>query len=187
MRLAWDRFLALVCLALASPAQAADGGASITVEVERNRGAVEVDTRVLLPVSPRVVWEVLTDYDHIATFVPGLSMSRLISGAGEPLLLEQRGELRFPVLSVQVNVVARVEEHPYHTIRFQAVRGNMAEMSGEWSVETIGADEGSSLRYRLHVVPEFWVPPVLGPALIRRSFHDQFEALVREMMRRASR
>jgi len=181
------RLAALALFALTSTALAAEQGPKITVEVERDQGAVEVDTRVLMPVSVRVVWEVLTDYDHIAAFVPGLTVSRLINEAGEPLLLEQQGELRFPMFSVRIDVVARVEEHPYHTIRFHAIRGNMKEMRGEWTVEPLGADEGSRLRYRLRVVPDFWVPPVLGPALMRRNFNEQFEALTQEMMRRSSR
>ncbi len=187
MRQALGRFFLVACLALASAAPAGEQRPIITVDVQRNREAVEVDTRVLLPVSPRVVWQVLTDYDRIATFVPGLTVSRLINGTGEPLLLEQQGELRFPVFHVRFDVVARVEEHPYHTIRFRAIRGNMTEMSGEWNVEAIGADEGSRLRYHVRVVPEFWVPPVLGPALLKRNFNEQFEALTREMMRRDPR
>ncbi|HSD61575.1 MAG TPA: SRPBCC family protein, partial [Burkholderiales bacterium] len=135
-------------------------------------------------VSPRIVWDVLTDYNRIATFVPGLKVSRLLSGAGEPLLLEQKGGIGLAMFSFDIDVVARVEEQPFHTIRFEAVGGNMREMRGEWNVEDLG--EGSRLRYRLHVVPGFWVPPVIGPAVIRRNFLDEFDALIREMMRRAA-
>jgi ribosome-associated toxin RatA of RatAB toxin-antitoxin module len=159
----------------------------VTVEVERNHDAIEIDSRVLLPVQPRVVWQVLTDYNRIASFVPGLTMSRLASGVGEPILLEQRGQIDFAVFQFPVEVFARVEELPYHTIRFEAVRGNMREMRGEWNIDPLGVNEGSRLRYRLHVVPGYWVPPVVGPAVIRHSFHDQFEALTREMLRRGLR
>jgi ribosome-associated toxin RatA of RatAB toxin-antitoxin module len=158
----------------------------ISVDVERKQDAVEVDSHVLLPVESRVVWDVLTDYNRIASFVPGLTMSRLVSGPGEPKLLEQRGQIDFALFQFDIEVVARVYEQPYHTIRFEAVRGNMREMRGEWNVDTLGDNEGSRLHYRLHVVPGFWVPPVVGPALIRRNFRDQFESLTREMMRRSS-
>jgi len=175
----------LLCFALAPAAPAAPAfEPKISVYVDRSGDAVAVDIRALVPVLPRIVWDVLTDYNRIATFVPGLKVSRLLSGAGEPLLLEQKGGVSVAVFSFDIDVVARVEELPFNTIRFEAVRGNMREMRGEWNVEDLG--EGSRLRYRVHVVPSFWVPPVIGPALIRRNFLEQFDALTREMMRRAA-
>jgi ribosome-associated toxin RatA of RatAB toxin-antitoxin module len=136
---------------------------------------VEFAARALLPVAPRVIWEVLTDYDRIASFVPGLKASRRLSGAGEPLLLEQR-------LGVAAGSF-RVEERPLEAIRFEAVGGNLREMRGAWAIADLGA--GSRLDYSLSVVTGFWLPPVLGPKLIRDSFRGQFDALTAEMMRRA--
>lgn len=173
----------LLWFALATAAAPPAFEPRISVYVDRSSDGVAVDTRALLPVPPRVVWDVLTDYNRIAAFVPGLKVSRLLSGAGEPLLLEQKGGINFAVFSFDIDVVARVEELPFHTIRFESVGGNMREMRGEWNVEDLG--DGSRLRYRLHVVPGFWVPPVVGPAVIRRNFVEQFDALTREMMRRA--
>jgi ribosome-associated toxin RatA of RatAB toxin-antitoxin module len=183
------RVLPLVALGMIGGATLGAQGfePKVAVEVERNNDAIEIDSRVLLPVQPRVVWQVLTDYNRIASFVPGLTISRVVSGAGEPILLEQRGQIDFTMFQFPVEVFARVEEQPYHTIRFEAVRGNMREMRGEWNIDPLGENEGSRLRYRLHVVPGYWVPPVVGPAVIRRNFHDQFEALAREMMRRGLR
>ncbi len=174
----------LLWLALAAAAAPPAFEPRISVHVDRQSEAVAVDTRALLPVPARIVWEVLTDYNRIAAFVPGLRESRLLSGAGEPLLLEQKGEISFAGFSFDIEVLARVEELPFHSIRFESVAGNMREMRGEWNVEDLEA--GSGLRYRLRVVPGFWVPPVVGPAVIRRNFIDQFDALAREMMRRAA-
>lgn len=145
--------------------------------------AVDYATQALLPVTPRVVWEVLTDYDRIASFVPGLKASRLLSGPGEPLLLEQRLGIDAPAFRFDALVVLRVEELPIQAIRFEAVGGNLREMRGEWGIVDLG--EGSRLAYRLRMVPGFWLPPVLGPKLIRDRFRAQFDALTAEMMRRA--
>jgi ribosome-associated toxin RatA of RatAB toxin-antitoxin module len=145
---------------------------------------VEFAAQALLPVTPRLVWEVLTDYDRIASFVPALKASRRLSGAAGPLLLEQRLGVAAGSFRAEAVVVLRVEELPFHAIRFEAVGGNLREMQGEWDIGDLG--EGSRLQYRLRLVPGFWLPPVLGPALIRSSFRDQFDALTAEMMRRAA-
>jgi ribosome-associated toxin RatA of RatAB toxin-antitoxin module len=144
---------------------------------------VEFAARALLPVAPRVIWEVLTDYDRIASFVPGLKASRRLSGAGEPLLLEQRLGVAAGSFRVEAVVLLRVEERPLEAIRFEAVGGNLREMRGAWAIADLGA--GSRLDYSLSVVTGFWLPPVLGPKLIRDSFRGQFDALTAEMMRRA--
>lgn len=145
--------------------------------------AVEFATEALLPVAPRLVWEVLTDYDRIASFVPGLAASRLLSGPGEPLLLEQRLEVAASGFRFGAVVLLRVEELLLQQIRFEAVGGNLREMRGEWSIGDLR--EGTRLAYRLRLVPGFWLPPVLGPKLIRDGFRAQFDALTGEMMRRA--
>jgi ribosome-associated toxin RatA of RatAB toxin-antitoxin module len=151
--------------------------------LERDSRQVQFAVQALLPVAPRRVWEVLTDYDRIASFVPALEASRLLSGAGEPLLLEQKLGFAAGSFRVQVVVVLQVEELPFRAIRFEAVGGNLREMSGEWAIGDLGA--GSRLEYRVRLVPGFWLPPVVGPALIRKSFRAQFDALAAEMMRRA--
>lgn len=153
------------------------------MESGHHSAGVDFAAEALLPVAPQLVWNVLTDYDRIASFVPGLAASRRVSGAGEPLLLEQRLRVASGGFHFEAVVLLRVEEQPYQEIRFEAVDGNLREMRGEWSIADLV--EGSRLAYRLRMVPGFWLPPVLGPKLIRDGFRAQFDALTTEMMRRA--
>ncbi len=134
---------------------------------------------------PRLAWEVLTDYNRLADSAPGLSASRIVSAAGEPLLLEQKGEAGFRVFCFPIEVVLRVEERPHEWLRFSLVRGNMKAMRGEWRIEK--AENGTRVTYEAELTPGFWVPPVIGPRIIRRNVRKQLEGLGREMLKRAAR
>ena len=103
--------------------------AEVTVKVERQENAFQVEANLLVAVDKGVAWQVLTDYDNLASFVPGMRSSRIVSAPGEPLLLEQKGESGFLWFRVPIEVVSRVEEAPLNTIRFQSVGGNLTNKS----------------------------------------------------------
>jgi len=75
------------------------------VDVDRSgtRFAVQATATVAAPVA--VVWEVLTDYDNLASFIPGLSVSAVNRRSGNRLQVEQKGEARFLVFSYPIEVV----------------------------------------------------------------------------------
>ena len=131
----------------------------------------------------RIAWEVLTDYNHLAEFVPDMRVSRIISAPGEPLLLEQKGEAGFLVFHFPIEVLLQVEERPQDWLRFTLVRGNMKGMRGEWRIEKLG--EGTRVTYDAELMPNFWVPPLIGPHIVRRNVRNQLEGVVREMLQRA--
>lgn len=142
-----------------------------------------IDAQLLLPVAPALVWEVLTDYDRLAEFVPDLIESRLVSAPGEPRLLAQRGRTRVGVFSAEVAVTLRVDEYPIERVEFAAVKGNVREMRGSWRIVPLG--DGAKVVYTVTLVPAFWMPASVGPALVRRHVDAQLQGLEAEIMRRA--
>jgi hypothetical protein len=129
-------------------------------------------------------WQVLTDYNRLAEFVPDMRVSRIISAPGQPLLLEQSGEAGFLIFRFSIDVVLEVEETQQSRLGFRARRGNMRHMQGEWRIEHNA--QGIRLLYTAEMEPAFWVPPVIGPALLRRDIASHFDAVVREIRRRRS-
>lgn len=61
------------------------------VSVTRSGEAYQIDLRMDVASSRTLAWRVLTDYENLQRFVPGMQSSRIVSGRGEPLLLEQMG------------------------------------------------------------------------------------------------
>ena len=108
--------------------------------------------------------------------------SRIISAPGEPLQIEQRGETGFLFFRFSINVVLEIAETPLRTLGFRAIRGNMRRMQGEWRIRQ--TDAGIRMEYESEMEPDFWVPPLVGPAVIRRDVASQVAGLTREILRR---
>ncbi|MDP1693068.1 MAG: SRPBCC family protein [Burkholderiaceae bacterium] len=158
-------------------------GAQVSVEVLRQENAVRVEAELLVEVGQRIAWQVLTDYDRLANFVPGLRSSRIVSAPGEPLLLEQKGESGLLLFKLPIEVVSRIDESPLNTIRFRAVGGNLESQSGEWALSR--HDHATRVRYRADIAPGFPLPPLIGPAIVGRDVRIMIESVAREMLRRA--
>lgn len=157
-------------------------GQSISVEAHRDGDAVLVEARALLRADRTVAWEVLTDYDHYARFVPDLRSSKVLARAGDTVIVEQRGVAGFFVFRFPLEVRLAVTEQPYEQVCAQAIGGNFKEMTGLYRL----VPEGDELRftYSGRLVPAFSLPPLIGTTMIRVAVERQFTALVREILRR---
>ncbi len=65
------------------------------IRIERNQGAFMIDASLRVDAHHHIAWQVLTDYNNLARFVPGMLTSEIVSGPGEPLLLKQTGQSGF--------------------------------------------------------------------------------------------
>ena len=135
------------------------------------------------PVNPRVAWAVITDFDRMAGWVPNLHESRIVSAPGEqPLRVAQKGVKRVGLLTFSFESVRAIDLAPIKTIKAKGLSGNLRKLESTTRVSLEG--EGTRLDYHLEFIPDFWVPPFIGPALIRRESRLQFEAIIDEMVRR---
>jgi len=152
------------------------------VHIERRQGVFRVDVTIPVEVDAQTAWQVLTDYNRLAEFVPDMRSSRVVSGAGEPLRVRQVGEAGVLFFRVDVDVDLQIEETPPEKLAFRAVGGNMKHMKGDWRIARTGQD--IVLSYQAELEPGFWVPPLLGTALMRRDVGRQVAGVVNEMLRR---
>ena len=170
-------FLLALLLALA-PARAAD----IVVDVKRSGDVFSIEAHAEFPGGVARTWEVLTDYDRYAEFIPELTQSRVISRKGREVQVDQKGQTRVLFLNYPLDVRLAVSEQPYERVSSRAVAGSFREMRNAYVLE---AREGRVLlRYTGRLVPDFYVPPIFGTLVLRRTVESMFEALVEEMERR---
>ena len=148
----------------------------IEVAVKRlsvNRMKVEGSVVVDQPVDR--VWQVLTDYDHLAQFIPWLLESRTLA-VGPPRLLRQRGHMRWWVFGQTIEMTFQVTEHPKQVIAFTAVEGDFFEHQGTWRLEPHGTQV--RIAYEAVVRPKFFLPPFIGASLLKRHLADSLQAIV---------
>lgn len=175
----------LVVLALVLAAPAAGGAEPIQTRVVRNGTALEVTSTGAVAAPMLTCYATLADLDHLAEFVPGLKSCRIVSPPGAPLEVHQVGEARAGPFGVTIDVVLAMRLDAPHRVEFRRLAGNLRQMEGSWTVS--GDAAGCRIEYRATMEPDFWVPPLLGPMLMRREVSAQMAGVLAEISRRALR
>src|SRR5690349_6898053 len=90
-----SRCAALICAAMliivARPARSAQ---DVMVEALPRGSALAIDARATIRAPLAVIWHALTDYDHLADFIPGMKESRVLRRNGSAVVVEQAGEAK---------------------------------------------------------------------------------------------
>lgn len=163
----------------------ADGQSLVSdsdVRVEGSGGNFTVDLTMYAPVAPSLAWAVLTDFEHMGEFVPNLVSSQVIERSDNLLKVNQKGVARYGLFSANFESIREIRLSPPREIRAHGVGGNIRRMESVMQLQTEGA--GTRLNYHAEVLPGFWFPPLIGPALVRHDTAEQFSAMLREMTRR---
>ncbi len=171
--------LAAICLLYAA-ASAATGQAR--VKASTGLTGVRVEATQVLQTDPRTLWDTITDYNRLATFIPDMVSSRVISAPGAPKRVEQIADAGMFAFIMPDQVVLALEETPYSVIRFRAISGKLVSMTGEWRI--IGDKAPVTLAYRAHIVPMSPIPPLGSGYFVEDEVRARFEAVGREAERR---
>jgi len=169
-------------LATATRAAAADATGPVAesdVHVEHTGNHFTVDLSLHAPVPPARAWAVLTDFEHMATFIPNLTNSEIIERNEKGLKIHQKGVARYGIFSSQFESIREIQLSPMFEIRAHGVGGNLQRADSLMRLEPDGA--GTRLTYHAEAEPGFWFPPWIGPALVQHETAEQFNALLREM------
>ena len=167
-------------------AQAAQGADDLTVETLRRGAAVEVVARATLHAPQELVWRTLTDYDLLASFIPGMLMSRVVERRGTVAIVEQIGEARVLFFRFPIEVTVASVEKPPDVLEVHVLKGNLRRLEGGYRIERGAAPGALVLYWRGLVEPDAPLPPLLGEAIMRANIEDQFSGMVREIERRAA-
>jgi|SRR6185436_15479177 len=173
--------LALV-LAASANVKAADNQVRVTAQVEN--GAVRVEAQALLRATLPVVWQTLTDYEHLNSFIPGMATSKLIERRGVAAIVEQTGEARFLFFSYPLDVTVSSEEYPPYSIRIHVLKGNLKRLDGGYEIIPL-PDGQIDLHWRGIIEPDIFLPALFTKPLLRSVVEAQFRGMVAEIRRRS--
>jgi ribosome-associated toxin RatA of RatAB toxin-antitoxin module len=146
----------------------ADSVEGVEITTERGEGRErQLSARVSIPHSMEQVWQILTDYDQLAEFIPSLSLSRQIEHPQGGIRIEQVGTQALMKLKFCARVVLDMVEHFPHQIDFQMVEGDFKTFRGSWILQP--KDNGSTeLCYTVSVLP----PRAMPVGLIERKLRS---------------
>jgi hypothetical protein len=173
---------ALLLALLPVSAWSLDTDQDIVVHVAMQGQIVVMDVDCPVDAPWSVVWEVLTDYDHMARFISNLEYSGVDDRAANVLRVHQKGKASRGILTLRFDTVREIELVPYREIRSRLISGDL--QASDFVTRIVEVDA------RLHIVnsgryvPNLWVPPFIGPALIEAETQKQFGEFRTEILRR---
>ena len=161
----------------------ADVATAADTDVGRSGSSFQVRATIDADAPAELCYAVLADFDRLSDFIPGMQSSRIVSPPGEPLLLRQVGRTNVAFAEYTFDVTLAVAVDPPREITFRRVAGNLERMDGGWRVA--GDMTRCRIDYRADIEPGFWVPPLIGPLIMRSQVARQIEGLESEIARRA--
>ena len=153
--------------------------AEISVQTTRHGDSFEVEATAQIEADVADAWKVLTAYDRLAEFIPGMQESRVVLRDGSKVVIDQRGEASLLFFTFPMRVRLAIEEFPNDRIVSNAIAGNFKELHGVYHLQAW--DAGLRLRYEGRFTPDFGVPPLIGTLVVRSTVERRFIAMVREI------
>lgn len=180
MRVPWLRVLSLLILfGTVSPTRALTDN---DVQVDYRNGTYFASLTTTTPASPAVAMAVLTDFDHMAEFMPGVASSRIVARRDNHYQVAQRGKISFGPFSMSFESLRQIEIQDGNRIVSRSLAGSARRMQSVMQLSPW--ENGTQIDYRIEIEPESWIPSSLGTNFLQHELAEQFNALVREMLRR---
>lgn len=143
----------------------------------------KITAKILIRASLEDVWALLTDYERLADFIPGLAVSEMLEKRGNGARLYQVGEQDIALgVKFKAKAVVDCEEKPSEVhpnlvrrdIDFNTIEGDFQIFKGTWRIEQVGGpstfttrtvggrkEHRTFLYYILDVQPKIWLPVAL--------------------------
>ncbi|XP_024981534.1 uncharacterized protein LOC112518164 [Cynara cardunculus var. scolymus] len=167
------------------PPTDADG---IEVEIEKlSNNRRRIRSKVAVDASLQTLWSILTDYDRLADFIPGLAVSQVLDKRKNFARLLQIGQqnlafgLKFNAKGIVDCYEKEFESLNYgqrRDIEFKMIEGDFELFEGKWSIEqstgggheqSVGQRYHTTLSYTVDVEPKMWLPVQLVEGRISKE------------------
>ncbi|WP_020656412.1 SRPBCC family protein [Massilia niastensis] len=166
-----------------APVAAQSGAPRFELKVERLDGTegdrvYQITSSGTVTATPAVVWRILTDYNHLADFLPNLISARVVSRHGDRVIVEQLGAARFLFFSQTIHLVVQVDERPPDRIDISLIDGDMKVYRASWALSPGAGATGTRVVYNATIVPKFDVPGIVGTDVVRKDVARMMAAVL---------
>ena len=176
--------LQAICAGMLASAAAFNAPAGeLEFSASREGQQIKVAASVDLPVDPALAWKVLTDYDHYADFITGLAESRVVSRSAEGLVIEQKGDIGVLFFRQSAYTRMLVTEEPPTAVVSRGLEGSFRDLIGRYELQPVAS--GVRLTYTGSFIPDFFLPPLFGMAIVHHTLERNFSELAGEIVKRA--
>lgn len=146
--------------------------------VAANASVITLDTDVQ---STQVtLWKLLTDYNHLAQFLPYMSESVVVGKEGADLLVDQAGTIRILFWSFTMQMKERVTEDPPSQIHFKTIGGDFKRLEGDFHLNPGHPASCTHLSCQFTVEPKRRVPDWAVRMAAQRYLRKMVHALAQK-------
>lgn len=166
------------------------GAEIVDIEVNRDGRRYELVSTTHFDANPQQVFAVLIDYDELSRISPTIKESRFVESSNDgPAVVYSRVRACVFFYCKTVEKFEQLEFKKPTYIQTTAIpeRSDVVYSQSEWSLEA-DRNGGTTVVYRLEFEPDFWVPPLIGPMVIKRvliedgaNAVDQIEAMAQKL------
>ncbi len=132
-----------------------------------------MDVRLFAPVPVQIAWEAMTDYNAMASYLPGLERSEVLAADGDSLQVLQVGRGGIMPFWVTLRSTLQITLRG-HVATWFTTHGNL---DSQGRAEVSAQSGGSAVHYTAQLHPLTWLPPLLGPWFMRKQLQRQMTAL----------
>jgi ribosome-associated toxin RatA of RatAB toxin-antitoxin module len=166
-----------------APAAAQPGAPRFELNVQRAAGsdddkAYQITSSGTVAATPAAVWRILTDYNHLADYLPNLKSARVVSRNGDTVILEQMGTARFLFFSQPIRLLVQVQERAPDQIDISLIDGDMKVYRASWKLSPLAGATGTRVDYHANIVPKFDVPGLVGTSVVRKDVAKMMAAVL---------
>ncbi|KAF7818062.1 polyketide cyclase/dehydrase and lipid transporter [Senna tora] len=149
----------------------------VYIEVKKlEKNSRRILSRIPIDAPLATVWNILTDYERLADFIPGLAVNQLLEKGDNYARLFQVGQqdlafgLKFNAKGIVDCYEKELESLPSgmkRDIEFKMAEGDFQLFEGKWSIlqsndgsceESEGQETKTTLSYIVDVKPKLWLP-----------------------------
>lgn len=168
----------LLLQASASSAQPVGGG----LTVREVKGVYTVVAQFTVAQPPSAALAVLTDYDQIPRFMPGVRTSTVLERGAGHAVVEQEAVSSIMMFSKRVHLVLEIDEQADALLFRDRCGRSFARYEGAWRV---AANNGqTTVTYELTADPSFDIPGFVIKRLLRRDSAQMIDRLKVEIAAR---
>jgi ribosome-associated toxin RatA of RatAB toxin-antitoxin module len=147
---------------ISTPGLFKNDGAYVEISTEKHPAKERrILATVTIPQPIEQVWQVITDYEHLADFVPNLTSSKLLSNPEGRIWLEQIGSQCFLKFKFCARVVLDMSENFPHELGFAMKEGDFKQFEGAWTLQSADDAQSTKLSYNLSIKPPRAMPAAL--------------------------
>lgn len=149
----------------------------VTIQTEGEGRQRLITATIQIPHAADQVWQILTDYDHLADFIPNLAKSRRIEHPQGGIRIEQIGTESLLKLKFCARVVLDMVEYFPNRLDFEMVEGDFKRFAGSWILQPVAENAGTTLSYVVSILPHRMMPVNLIERRLTRGLEMNLSAI----------